>query len=275
VTHVVNSMVNRVGSTFVHRLMESTGARSEEIVRAYLLTREIFDYVPLWQAIEALDNKVDDAVQAEMLTEAGRLTVRATSWMLRSARLDAPMRVMIETFRPGVESLYAHLPELLDSQARTRIEEPAARWMQAGVPAEIANRVAALDILFAALDVVEIAQDAKRPVETVAGVYFRLGSKLGLGWLRERVGKIVGDSHWHTLAKGAMRDDLAAVQRTLARNVLAGGEGDQATNLVGAWEGRSASPLDRASRLLGELRATGTPDLAMLSVALRELRNLV
>ena len=36
-THVVNSMVNRVGSTFVHRLMETTGAHAPEIVRAYLL----------------------------------------------------------------------------------------------------------------------------------------------------------------------------------------------------------------------------------------------
>jgi glutamate dehydrogenase len=40
-------MVNRVGSTFVHGLMEATGARPHEIVRAFLLQREIFDYVPL------------------------------------------------------------------------------------------------------------------------------------------------------------------------------------------------------------------------------------
>ena len=44
-THVVNSMVNRVGSTFVHRLMETTGATPHEIVRAYLLAREVFGYV--------------------------------------------------------------------------------------------------------------------------------------------------------------------------------------------------------------------------------------
>ena len=31
-----------------------------EIVRAYLLTREVFGLVPLWQSIEALDNKVPD-----------------------------------------------------------------------------------------------------------------------------------------------------------------------------------------------------------------------
>ena len=44
--------------TFVHRLCETTGAQPREIVRAYLLAREVFGCVPLWQPIEALDNKV-------------------------------------------------------------------------------------------------------------------------------------------------------------------------------------------------------------------------
>ena len=44
-THVTNSMLNRVGSTFVHRLLETTGARPHEVVRAYLLSREIFGFV--------------------------------------------------------------------------------------------------------------------------------------------------------------------------------------------------------------------------------------
>ena len=40
-THVLNSMVNRVGPTFVHRLGEITGATPAQVVRAYLATREV------------------------------------------------------------------------------------------------------------------------------------------------------------------------------------------------------------------------------------------
>jgi glutamate dehydrogenase len=72
-----------------------------------------------------------------------------------------------------------------------------------------------------------------------------------------------------------MRDDLAGLARTLAANVLAtGGEGDAPALLVARWEGANRDAMDRASRLLGELRAAPAPDLAMLSVGLRELRNL-
>jgi len=273
-THVVNSMVNRVGSTFVHRLMETTGAEPPQIVRAYLLQREVFDYVPLWQSIEALDNKIPDGVQAEMLIEAGRLSVRATSWLLHSPRLREPMDQTIERFRPGVESLYGHLARLLDPQQRQQVDAQALRWVQAGVPADIANRVAAMDTLFAAFDIAEIAASTQRPVATVAGVYFAVSSKLGLGWLRDRIGRLPSDGHWQTLAKGAMRDDLAGVARTLAGNVFVNGEANDAADLVAAWQARNGHAMDRAGRLLGELRAAPTPDLAMLSVALRELRNL-
>jgi glutamate dehydrogenase len=273
-THVVNSMTNRVGSTFVHRMMETTGARPAEIVRAYLLTRESFGYVPLWQSIEALDGRVADSIQADMLVESGRLVVRAAAWFLRSRRLAEPMEETIERFRPGVEALHGQLLQLLDPQARSQLDITVVRWTQAGVPQEVALRVAALDTLFAALDIVEIAESSARPVETVAGVYFQLSSKLGLAWLRDRIGKLPADSHWQTLAKGSMRDDLAGLQRTLAGNVLANGHDNDPGALVAAWEARSRETMERASRLLGELRAAPAPDLAMLSVGLRELRNL-
>jgi glutamate dehydrogenase len=274
-THVVNSMVNRVGSTFVHRLMETTGAHAPDIVRAYLLQREIFGYVPLWQSIEALDNKVPDQIQSEMLIEAGRLTVRATSWFLRSRRLAEPMGGTIERFQPGVEALHAELHRLLDAAGRSQLDIHAVRWTQAGVPREIAVRVAAFDTLFAALDIVEVAEATKRPVPTVAGVYFELSAKLGFAWLRDRIGQIPGDSHWQALAKSSMRDDLAGLARTLAANVLsAGADGEGPGALVARWEGASRDAMERAARLLGELRAAPAPDLAMLSVGLRELRNL-
>jgi glutamate dehydrogenase len=112
-------------------------------------------------------------------------------------------------------------------------------------------------------------------VPTVAGVYFDLSARLGFAWLRDRIGQIPGDSHWQALAKNSMRDDLAGLARTLAANVLAaGGETDPAPALVARWEGANRDAMDRAARLLGELRAAPAPDLAMLSVGLRELRNL-
>ncbi|MFO1396067.1 MAG: NAD-glutamate dehydrogenase [Burkholderiales bacterium] len=274
-THVLNSMINRVGSTFVHRLAETTGARPYEVVRAYLLAREIFGLVPLWQAVEAQDNKVADEVQSAMLIDTSGQLERGTLWFLRSRRLNDDMAATIAYFRPGVEALSARLPKLLDPAERARIDGRIAELVAVRVPRELAERVVTFDTLHAALDIAEVAADAKKPVEPVAAVYFDIANRLGLAWLRERVAALPGGAHWRNLAKGAMQDDLSALTRTITANVVAGGGDVGATaSLIGAWQDRNRRALERAAQLMTELRAVAAPDAAMLSVALRELRAL-
>jgi len=274
-THVTNSMVNRVGSTYVHRLAETTGARPHEIVRAYLLSREIFSFVPLWQAIEALDNAVDDAVQSTMLIDSSRQQERGTTWFLRSRWLSEDMAATIARFTPRVAALSTRLPDLLVGVRRARVGAAVADYVAKGVPENLAARIVTLETLYSTLDIVEVAGATKRPVELVAEIYFELSTRLGVPWLRARISALPGDQHWQTLAKGAMHDDLSGLQRTITGEVLTGG-GDlaAATALIAAWQDRNRRAIERTQHLQAELRAASSADAAMLSVALRELRNL-
>jgi glutamate dehydrogenase len=274
-THVTNSTINRVGSTFVHRLSETTGARAFEVVRAYLMSREIFGMVPLWQAIEALDNQVDDEVQSSMLIDTSRQLERGTMWFLRSRRLTEDMAATIAHFKPNVEALSAQLPRLFDADERSRVDTAMAHYVARGVPRELAERVVTFGTLYATLDIAEIAGSARWPVELVAAIYFDLANRLGMPWLRDRIAALPGDQHWQALAKGAMQDDLSSLQRSITSAVLAGGgESGSPAALVEAWQASNGRTLERAAQLMGELRAVAAPDAAMLAVALRELRAL-
>ncbi len=274
-THVINSTINRVGSTFVHRLVETTGARAFEVVRAYLMSREIFGMVPLWLSIEALDNRVDDAVQSSLLIDTSRQLERGTKWFLRSRRLNEDMESTIAHFTPNVEALSKRLTELLDADERARVDAAVSQYVAGGVPRELAERVVTFDSLYATLDIAEIAGSARWPVALVAAIYFDLANRLGMPWLRERIAALPGDQHWQMLAKGAMLDDLSSMQRSITGAVLAGGgEIESPTALVEAWHAANGRSLERAAELMGELRAVPAPDASMLSVALRELRAL-
>jgi glutamate dehydrogenase len=266
-THVLNSMINRVGSTFAHRLADMTGMKPAQVVRAYLATREVFGHVSLWQQVEALDNKVPDQIQSEMLIQEGWLTARAATWFLRSRRLSDPMEQTFKRFQPVVEALRARVEPHAAASPR------AAAWIAAGVPAPLAQRIASADSLYAALDVTEIAEAVGRDFEQVSEVHVGIGTRLGLGKLRQQIDALPAESYWQTLAKSALGDDLASLQRSIAQSVFSGGGGDPA-QLMAAWAARNAGGLERAQRLLAELGETKGADLAMLSVALRELRNL-
>ena len=72
-TATTNSLVNRMGPTFVPRAQEDTGAEPAQIARAYTAAREIFAMRELWEQIEALDNKVPAKLQYEMVFQTSRL----------------------------------------------------------------------------------------------------------------------------------------------------------------------------------------------------------
>jgi glutamate dehydrogenase len=266
-THVTNSMINRVGSTFVFRMQEETGSSAPEVVRAYLIVREVFGMVELWRAVEALDYKVPDRVQTAMVVDAGRLIVRATLWFLRNRAHLADLSRSIEHFRAGAERLAALFPQILPAAEQSAFAAAASRLEKAGVPPELAARAAGLEAMFNALDIVEVADGFKLDAIHVAGVHFSLSGELGFSWLREGVGMLPADDHWHTLAKAALRDDLAGMLRALTADALRAGD-------LASWKARNAVFRERFRQVLAELRAAGSPDLAMLSVALRELRNL-
>ena len=184
------------------------------------------------------------------------------------------MAATIEHFAPRVEALAARLPELLDPVDRRAWPRRSTAVRREGFRNSVAA-VVALDTLYAALDIVEVADATQRPVETVAEIYFDLATRLGLPWLRDRIAALPGDQHWQMLAKGAMQDDLSGLQRTITGEVLTGG-GDLGARpaLISAWQDRNRRAFERTQQLLAELRTTASADASMLAVALRELRNL-
>jgi glutamate dehydrogenase len=274
-TMAANTMINRTGSVFVHRMQEETGAAAEDVVRSYLLVRDIFGLDALWSEIDALDYRVAAPVQYGMLIDAGRLVLRATLWFLRRRREKLPMAQVIGIFQPGVAAVAAMLPGALAESDRGAWHVAVARLVEAGVPESLAQRMAGLDALYATLDVTEVAEERGLPRDQVAAIYFALAGRLELRWIAERISALPTETSWQALARNALRDDLASQQRSLTTTVSRlAPEAKDVAAMLSAWEGRYQQPLARMKAMVEELKRGGTLDLAVLSVLLRELRGL-
>jgi glutamate dehydrogenase len=275
-TVIANTTINRAGSVFVHRMREETGANAPEVVRCFMLTRDVFEMTPLWNSIDALDNIVPTATQSEMLIDAGRLLLRATLWFLRRRSERMPITNVLEFFAPGVATIAKRLPEFLSDDDLVALQGAEARLVQQKVPATLAAAVARLDAMYSVLDIVEISQETKRPVELSASVYFALVGKLKLRWVAAQISSLPSDTHWQSMARAAIRDDLANLQRQLTTGVLVLSPLlDDSAKLIAAWEQHHAKALTRMYEVVDDLKKARETDLAMLSVLLRELRVLV
>ncbi|MFI4988938.1 MAG: NAD-glutamate dehydrogenase domain-containing protein, partial [Alphaproteobacteria bacterium] len=281
-TTVTNAIVNRGGATFVASLADKTGMAPADIARAFTIAREAFGLTALWQGIEALDNKVAAALQTAMMVELRRALERVTRWFLSHGRHPLDVNGFIADYAPGIARLWARIDEILAPEDRALFDAKVADYTKSGVPLELARPVAALDFLVSGCDIVRVAQADGKAVEEVGRIYFALGVRFGFDWLRGAAQGLTVDGHWQKLAVAAIVDDLYAHQSDLVTSVLNGGDGKDgpvadgvADGGVAAWVEAHRPVVERAESIIADIKSAGQPDLAMLAVANRQLRQMM
>ncbi|MCX5343198.1 NAD-glutamate dehydrogenase [Streptomyces atratus] len=275
-TVLVNDTVNTGGSTFLHRLREETGASIEEIVRAQFAAREIFGLGQVWDAVEALDNKVAADVQTRIRLHSRRLVERGSRWLLGNRPQPLEIAGTIDFFRAGVEQVWAELPKMLMGADLDWYQSILDELTEAGVPGELAQRVAGFSSAFPVLDIVAIADRTGKDPLSVAEVYYDLADRLGVTQLMDRIIELPRADRWQSMARASIREDLYAAHAGLTADVLSVGNGTSTPEeRFKAWEEKNAAILTRSRSTLEEIQGSDAFDLANLSVAMRTMRTLL
>jgi len=275
-TVLVNDTVNTGGTTYLHRLREETGASLEEIVRAQTAARAIFRSAAVWDGVEALDNKVEAAVQTRIRLHSRRLVERGTRWLLNNRPQPLQLAETVEFFGERVEQVWSQLPKLLRGADLEWYQRIYDELSGAGVPDELATRVAGFSSAFPTLDIVSVAdRGGKKPLD-VAEVYYDLADRLHITQLMDRIIELPRADRWQSMARASIREDLYAAHSALTADVLAVGNGTSTPEQrFKAWEEKNAAILGRARTTLEEIQSSETFDLANLSVAMRTMRTLL
>ena len=266
-TFITNTVVNRTGATFVNFIASEAGATAADVIRAFTLGREIFDLETLWDQIDALDYRVEASLQLDLLSRLIAIAQRASRWMLRVRTQSTDLPTLIKRYQPAARELRAHLADWLPPSAHASWEQATQTLVQAGVEQALAQNLRALEFIFPALDLVDLAQNAGTGLEQAARAYFGVDAELGLTLWRAEIKRLPTDTLWHTQARGSARDDVYSIASQITQGLLSRGE-----DLAG-WRARHAQAIERLRRLLASV-STQSADLAPVSVALRELRHL-
>ncbi|NUO58047.1 MAG: NAD-glutamate dehydrogenase [Hamadaea sp.] len=275
-TAIVNEVVNRGGISFVFRAMEETGAHAADVLRAYVIVRDVFDLPRLWAAVEEQDNRIPTDAQTIIYLQARRLLDRAVRWLVQSRRqLDVPAE--IERLQPGVAALLPQLTHLFLGVERDALAKHSQKLEELAVPVQLAEWGTQILHSFGLLDVVEVANQTGRSLDDVAGVYFVLSERFRVDDLLTKISMLPREDRWQTLARMALRYDLYAALAALTAEVLAASPDDAdltPEERVNQWEQVNEASITRAFNAIGEFDSSRA-DLAALSVLLRQIRTLV
>jgi glutamate dehydrogenase len=167
------------------------------------------------------------------------------------------------------------MPDVLTEHLAARFEQEVQQVRAEGVPAAIASAYAQHGFLSPALSLIETANACGESLETMTAAYHFMGAALQLDWLEELIAGIAPNSVWESQVRTTALEDLTWRQRVLARRLLRETEGVRGVQKrVDAWFAKNESELSRSRAVLSALQAEPVPDLAMVTVAMRELKKL-
>jgi glutamate dehydrogenase len=273
-TAITNSLINRMGPVFPVRVQDDTGAEPAAIARAYSIAREVFAARDIWTQIEALDTLAPAAVQYTAMFQTTRLLRHATYWLLENRRSDLGIERAVRRYAAPVGELSRTLNDVLPAVEQARLGVLRSRLIEQHVPEVLATRIASLEWLHCSLDLVEAAMASRLEIGFAARVYFDVGERIGLAWIKDQIETLQAEGHWQAVARGTLSDNLFELQRKITGAVLSC-RGASPGARVDRWlDDRSAAALS-LKRIVVDLRTGTAPDFATLSVALQAVRRLV
>ena len=272
-TAITNSLINRMGPAFPIRAQADTGADPAAVARAYTIARDVFGVRSVWEHIDKLDNHIAATVQYAVIERTTRLLRHASYWLLKNHSRAADIETAVRHFAAPVAELTHAIGAASGPVEHARQAAQRAALVAQGLPEALAGRIASLESLHSALDLVEISKASRLPISFAATAYFDIGERIGLDWLKQQIEALEGGGHWHAVAHSALLDNLYELQRKITGAALAC-RGRTAAARVSAWLEARAGAIGTLNSLLTDLRTGPAPDFATLSVALESVRHL-
>ena len=281
-TVLTNRVVDWLGPTFASRLRAATGADAGALVRAFEAAIAIFGMDAAWREVDALDGRIDAALQLDLYGEIAAAMRAHVFWMTRRpADARRGVQALIDAYAPAVESLAAGGDGLTPFEQGAASERTAA-LVARGAPDALARRLAGLRQATVTVEAADLAREKGWPVEAAARLWRAVGDAFGLDRLRANAASLKGGDPYERRAVRGLVVDLLDAQARLAGRIAddAGAAHPQTPEAVVAAVERFAAPrraaLETARRAVADIEAAGGGwSFAKLSLADAALRRAV
>ncbi|NIA27452.1 MAG: NAD-glutamate dehydrogenase, partial [Desulfobulbaceae bacterium] len=274
-TLIANDLVNRMGPSFVKRIQADTGADIVTVARAYTIARQVCRAGSLLKTIEGLDHEIPATVQMKMMFEVSRTLRHASYWLIERFGKKLAIEATVDRLKTGMTSVYTRSGSVMSTSARIRHDIAAEKLRAMGVSEKLAQQMSTLLLTRPALDMADLAATYKPGVIEIALMYAAFNEKLGLYWLHVAAEELEVGDRWHATARGKLRDEFFLMRRDLAIQVLRMRGKRDLTSAADIWLAERKEHVDRFKLVLEEMKLRKEVDFATLSVAARELRDLI
>jgi len=276
-TSIANSLTNRMGPVFVSTRMDKTGAKADEVVRAFMIVMQAFDLAKVWEKIETLDNKVPVDVQLDAMRVIFELIKWSVTWLLRRRKDSLAIADNVIQMGDAVKDIKKCLKRAVPADIREGMDQMKVDFIERGMPDKLAETISLSPVLVSACDIIDIHGHCQSDIKAITKAYFEVGAALRLDWLREKARNLAIENHWEARVLGSFKDDLYSYQASITLGVIneIGCPVNSNADIVVEWAARHEEKINQFKTLLREIENAQNTDLAMLVLAGQHMGQLV
>lgn len=273
-TSVTNAILNRIYPFYMHMISEDRDISFGDIVRAYYISKEVFAVDDLWAEIAKLDRRIETKIQVELLNDIMKFLLRNTSWLLRNTLVSAKsISSYIADFKDGASILIEKLHTVIFGDSKIEFNDKVHYYKENGVPASLATKIGLLRAKSSIFNIVQIAASNKKDYAEVADLYFTIGERLNIEWLRFTIDKVKSVNSWQEIAVRNYKEELYDKYRRIVNRVLKT-YGNSAESIK-SWEKEMEKILSRYDNFLLEVKKQESFDLTVVNLIFNRMDALL
>ena len=202
-TMISNLIVNQAGCSFLSR-QESGRSNILGFVNSYLTFDQVLKANELRLAIAELDNQVAADIQYQLLLHLEQTLAALCRWSATHRCSIYPEMGTITTYQQFLKDYENYLNEESAGDFQVQIDH----YQQAGVPLELAKKVATIANLHDFLFITSLVSDTQHDFKTIGKLLDDIHQTLGIYEILQRLSQIPMRDYWVRTVCNTLRADI-------------------------------------------------------------------
>ena len=187
--YIVNTLINRVGMSFIFNIINKTGKTIVDIVYAYFIIRDSYKLRDIWHDVEYSHefNEIDSKIKS--LLEIRKFAEQSVCWYLQQHnKIDSHnLEKNILEFQSKINEIMGNFQNLGSKKNNIEYKAKISQFLKQGLKPEFAEKLARIKFLIFAPSLIEIHKKTSIDLSHIVKLYFFIEDKLELRNVRRNI----------------------------------------------------------------------------------------
>ena len=234
-TVITNDLVGMLGANFHLRVADLTGIGVDDIVKAYLVAKEILNLDGIQGIIQRLDNRISTQIQKQLLRATAVTVESMILWIVRHLDMSRNIDSLLSVFSAQKNKAIKSLGDV-SASCHAVLNKPDFKTLCGAelTKAEI-QTLTLIPAMSYICDMIHLAKELKQDVGDVALAYFSVGERFQLFWIRSAIDHLTATNQWNLRAQFSLSETLRSVHSALVSNIAKSKKGALDESKINDW----------------------------------------